>query len=916
MGLFRFFGRKENQENQEIFAIDEFCKMFNELLDQQKYIAKSCYLNQYNEIADQYNSVQKMLDDQVLKSWCKKHKIDYKKLLKNLQIIKNKEILVDKHNSYYLKTALLENKNYFDHILDDVDPNIKLDEEQRKAILDDEDYSLIIAGAGSGKTTTVAAKVKFLVDKLHINPQDILIIAFTNKAVDELKDRIQKKLKLNVPISTFHSCGRAIVKKDIEYADSSVERDNFFFIHKYLTNLLLNDNNLLSKVIMFFAYYLYFTPDIQDKISLEDHFSLLETNDFFTLKHDLEQTINDMAKNKITIKNEQLRSIEEVQIANFLYLNSIEYEYEAIYPYPIPNSNKLYTPDFKIKQGNLVSYIEHFGITEDGKNSRYTQEELTKYKKNMNDKINHHKNNATKLIVSYSVYNDKRSLIEHLKEKLIAAGFILTPRSNEDIYQKLVDDQNNKYFFKLSRICSRFINLFKANDFNENQFSIWRKQTQNQRTLLFFDIIEQVYLAYQLYLKENKKVDFEDMINESTRLLKEVKSVKEKIQFKYILIDEFQDISRARMNLVNEIHEVTNAKICAVGDDWQSIYGYAGAGIDLFTNFEKNMGYASVLKITNTYRNAQELIDIAGNFIQKNSSQIKKKLHSNKNIEKPITIYTYDGSYKSKDNQGANVNEAQLLEKVIKKIVELDGENTRILIIGRYNFDGNKLIQTGLFEIKSKNTSVITSVKYPKIKLDFMTAHSTKGLTYDNVIIINAINAKYGFPAQIDDDPIFNYVRKIDKSYEYAEERRLFYVAMTRTKNRVFILTPNNNPSTFILELINDYPKQINLHEEKWKLNKDSSPIKAKRTSCPICGYPLQLRENANYGLKLYMCTNEPEICDYLTNNLKSGKMPIHLCKKCGNGTMIVKPMKNKSGYIFGCSNYNTIGCDNVEHIN
>ena len=233
MGLFRFFGRKENQENQEIFAIDEFCKMFNELLDQQKYIAKSCYLNQYNEIADQYNSVQKMLDDQVLKSWCKKHKIDYKKLLKNLQIIKNKEILVDKHNSYYLKTALLENKNYFDHILDDVDPNIKLDEEQRKAILDDEDYSLIIAGAGSGKTTTVAAKVKFLVDKLHINPQDILIIAFTNKAVDELKDRIQKKLKLNVPISTFHSCGRAIVKKDIEYADSSVERDNFFFIHNF-----------------------------------------------------------------------------------------------------------------------------------------------------------------------------------------------------------------------------------------------------------------------------------------------------------------------------------------------------------------------------------------------------------------------------------------------------------------------------------------------------------------------------------------------------------------------------------------------------------------------------------------------------------------------------------------------------------
>ena len=114
------------------------------------------------------------------------------------------------------------------------------------------------------------------------------------------------------------------------------------------------------------------------------------------------------------------------------------------------------------------------------------------------------------------------------------------------------------------------------------------------------------------------------MINESARILREQKNSGVKLDFKYIIVDEYQDISRQRFDLTKALSEVCDAKIIAVGDDWQSIYAYAGARIELFTQFKKAMGYGEELKITKTYRNAQEVIDIAGGFIQQNESQLKK----------------------------------------------------------------------------------------------------------------------------------------------------------------------------------------------------------------------------------------------------------------------------------------------------
>ena len=504
--------------------------------------------------------------------------------------------------------------------------------------------------------------------------------------------------------------------------------------------------------------------------------------------------------------------------------------------------------------------------------------------------------------------------MDHLKEKLEGAGFELKPRSNKEVMEMLVAGEENRYIRKLINLICRFISNFKVNAYKADDFNRMYYSTQNVRSRLFLSICNDCYLEYERWLKENKAVDFEDMINESARLLREVKEMKKKLNFKYIIVDEYQDISRQRFDLTKILSEVTDAKIIAVGDDWQSIYAFSGSDITLFTKFAEKMGYAKLLKIVRTYRNSQEVIDIAGNFIQRNTEQITKKLLSPKHIEDPVLIYTYDGAKKVHNGNrksGGNYELGHAIEKVLTDLIKYkkaEGiEPGSILLLGRYGFDGDKLEKSGLFEYINR-TNKVKCVKYPKLEITFMTAHSSKGLGYDDVIVINGKNETYGFPSKVEDDPVLSFVIKGDRSIDYAEERRLFYVAMTRTKNRVFFVAPEANPSEFLLELKQSY-KNVKLLGE-WN---EEEPVSIAKKPCPICGYPMQLKYKRAYGLRLYICTNEPEICGFMTNQYQAGKLSIQKCDKCHDGYLIVKQGNDKN-FFLGCTNYkqNGTGCSRM----
>ncbi|MBE6234445.1 MAG: DNA helicase UvrD, partial [Bacteroidales bacterium] len=468
--LSKIFNRKQVNsssvnETEEFIRLMEFLGGMEKLLSKDKYIARSDYyraIGKYNQVVSFFDNLR---DSDMLEAYCQKNclniqrikiAMDYYHEIGDLQKVPS---FISKHNEDFLNSHLRAENTYLDNILKSVDPVIKLDEEQRKVVLSDEDYTLVIAGAGAGKTTTVAAKVKYLVEKKGIRPEQILVISFTNKAVGELRDKINKSLKINCPVTTFHKTGYAILRKQDNEKHQVVDGGFMYnVINNYLKGNILEQPELVDKLILFFGSYFDAPYEGED---LNDFFNYISKSDFTTLKGNMseytEEIIDKRTGKCISIAHERMRSAQEVQIANFLYLNQIEYKYERPYEYHILKSRKPYTPDFTITQGDKVAYLEHFGITEEGKNNRYSEEQLSRYKQEINDKVKLHKKHNTELIYTFSGYSDGRSLLEHLRGNLEKHGFTLIPRDSKEVFEKIVNTEENKYIMKLVKLVCTFI---------------------------------------------------------------------------------------------------------------------------------------------------------------------------------------------------------------------------------------------------------------------------------------------------------------------------------------------------------------------------------------------------------------------------------------------------------------------------
>ena len=588
----------EEYKSSELSRLLDFEKELESLLNTDAYIARRDYKNLCDSYSEIYNQFSTLKKSKTLDYYCSQNHIDIQRIEDFLatysDLCKNESAeIVTLHNKYFLEKHLISDKEYLDNVLKKVDPAINLDDEQRRVVLSDEDYTLVIAGAGAGKTTTVAAKVKYLVEKKGILPEQILVISFTNKAVGELRSKINKALKIDCPVTTFHKTGYAILRRKDEERKLIVDGGFMFnVISNYLKGNILENPELVDKLILFFGSYFDAPYEGDD---LNTFFNYIAKADFSTLRGNMseytEEIISKRTGNRVTIARETLRSSQEVRIANFLYLNNIDYVYEKPYPYNILYSHKPYTPDFTITQEDKVAYIEHFGITEDGRNNRYTSEELERYKNAINDKVKLHRKHKTDLIYTFSQYNDGRDLLEHLNEQLIEHGFKLEERPAKEVFEKIVNTEENRYIANLVKLVCTFIQNFKTNGFSFEKFDSFKYKTNNVRTKLFLDICEQCYHEYTKRLKEKNAIDFEDMINDSAKIIHEQEINGKKLDFKYIIVDEYQDISRQRFNLTKELSNLCNAKIIAVGDDWQSIYAYAGSDITLFTHFKEAFGY-------------------------------------------------------------------------------------------------------------------------------------------------------------------------------------------------------------------------------------------------------------------------------------------------------------------------------------
>ena len=322
----------------------------------------------------------------------------------------------------------------------------------------------------------------------------------------------------------------------------------------------------------------------------------------------------------------------------------------------------------------------------------------------------------------------------------------------------------------LKKLIITFINLYKSN-YNDINYLLNLYQKSHFINKIYFKIILEIYHIYNQELESSNLYDFNDMIKIATD---NINNNLIKTNYKYIIIDEFQDTSLNRFKLIDAIMKQNNAKIFAVGDDYQSIYRFSGCNLDIFLNFNKLVNNLNIISLDYNYRNPKEIIDVANSFIMKNKNQIKKETICLKNINKPIKICFYK-------------NKRTAIEKILKYI------DTKYLILGRNNKDKD------LFNVQDK---------------PFLTIHKSKGLEEDNIILINLTNNNNSLPSKIKNHKIINKIIKTDY-YPYEEERRLFYVALTRTRNNIYLLVPKSNYSIFIKELMkkyNNYIEYININ--------------------------------------------------------------------------------------------------------
>jgi DNA helicase-4 len=769
--FFYVYKRTERKKKVHPHLLSEIKQALDEL---DKTLNSSQYLSHNNSV--QLNNKHRQLLQSIPKNY---HQLAIETIELNLvselinkhQNLKNIRAI---HNENFIKREMNAYANFFS-ALDDY----PLSEEQMRAVICNEDHTLVIAGAGTGKTTTISAKAAYLLKKQLCLPEELLIISFTNNAVDELADRTMYFCKNipgreNISFKTFNGFGNSVTSFCSPYpAKLAFEgRDALTksFLRRSFNELFYADATFQSRAINFIAFF---------SNPLRDEFSFLSREEFKEHRKNSRYT---------GLNGLQLKCATALQIANFLYLHGVNFEYEALYPnmnMAIKEQLPFYTPTFFLPDYNI--YLEHFCLDENGNVPSWFSyrppfsSAREQYHAEISTKEEIHRLGGSHLIKSYSYQTLGNGLLKHLKLELLSGGVTLNKMAPMQIHalikKPFIMDQNIDLIFS-------FLNLTKSN----NTLAHSVQKNEGKRAQLFYAMCTPLLHRYQKELQQTASIDYHDMIHLATEF---ISSGAYPIRYKYILVDEFQDMSLSRYRMIKALLQANpGSRLYAVGDDWQSIFRFAGSDVSLFTQFEAHFGHTAYHTILNTYRFNAEILKVSSNFVQKNPIQIKKQLQSPFRAKGAAFVLKpfHTGRMKKTDR---DIQIWDVLRNILEEI-NYCKHDAEVIIIGRYhhNSPGDLPQFRRLFS---------------RLRIRFHTAHSCKGLSCDFTVILGLDSGTYGFPSGVTDDPILATVLQNEETYELAEERRLFYVALTRARERVYLVYNPSAPSRFVTELKADH---------------------------------------------------------------------------------------------------------------
>ncbi len=752
-----------------------------------------------------------------------------------------------------------------------------LTHEQRLALICDEDATLVLAGAGSGKTSVITAKAAYLIRRGIRRPEEILLMAFGNEASNEMSERIKRCCTSHVATMTFHKLAYSIItevegKKPALASHAHDEQLFCTFLQEILFEIAERNKDTGHMLFRWFTEF---------RVQAKSQWDFKTMHQYYDYAKQCELR---------TLQGEKVRSFEELTIANWLFQNGISYEYEPQYEHPLPNKGrKTYTPDFRLMESGV--YIEHFGVRRSqDKNGNQILEtapfvDREKYLQQMDWKRRTHAEFGTILVETFSYENVEGRLLSALEKKL-TPYVKLNPMPLTQVLTHLrkLGELND-----FSRILVTFLRHFKESDLTiEMCRTKARHRKNNKREMVFLEIFDQVYREYQKRLGE--RIDFEDMIARATLYVKENRY---RSPFLHLLVDEFQDISTGRAALLMALKNQQSAcRIFAVGDDWQSIYRFTGSNIHIMKEFASYFGGAlggesaicRVVKLEHTFRSVDRIAYPARRFILKNASQIEKDV---------VPVHSTSASaiqilWSERNRSGSCLEQA--LDRLLAK--QTEGKTATVLLLGRYKWS-------------KPNNLLYLNRHYQDLSISFKTIHSSKGLEADHVIVLDTNSGRYGLPSEFVDDSLLNIVLPKQEPYKYAEERRVFYVALTRARNSVTIVAQGDQPSEFVNEI---------LEEEEYGAT-EISGAQCRRYRCSKCGGHMIRRENNRYVCEHWdNCDSILPACSACRVDLPIRKdfVPVvnqclcgkefPACPECVDGWLVDR--SSRFGRFLGCVNY------------
>ena len=889
---------KEEKEKRRQFSIIE---LFNE---------------NKQEIDRLYNLLKKVLNQQVFLSgrmisnlkqeacinekWFSKLKNNYDKNILDGELTSQFDYILDIANNFPL--AIKNSRENFIQFIekDEKDFFNGLKPQQIRACIVNNDANLVIAGAGSGKTLVMLKRAAYMIKRGISHSSEIIILAYNRKAQRELKSRavnmpyieIYGHDKSNTNIATFHSLGKKIVQQveQTRYKEVIGKSEQKQLVSEIILELIDKDSEYLRLILKYFNFYFYPFPNNSVK-------SINEYAQYMKSKSIKSANPND---------EYPFATYDECVIANFLYFHNIEYTTV------VPQRKA----SFFLKEHQI--YIC--------------------YKPNPLDaKFRSHINAGCYEIkgfrcfeISYKDCANPLAIEKLLKDNLENFGIKIQSLSANEIFEKI---KQSKLINEFISMLLRFLSLYKNSeegklDFLEQKYAI--EQTSSAKRIgVFIQIFRIVFKHYSKALVDLNKIDFDDMIYLSNKYVKEGKYIS---QYKYIMIDEFQDISYARAELIkNLLAQKEDSNLFCVGDDWQAIYRFSGSELKFVTEFKKEFAenkiknYSETL-LDYTFRFNDKILHTSSLFVTENKKQKEKEIKTIHFAKRPKVNIVLKNSVYTED----------ILFKILSKIAirEKKNKEVTVLILNRYNHYKN--LKEGKEEIQ-KYFEQEVSKKFG-LQVSFSTIHGAKGAEADYVILIDVKSGFKSFPSERESDEIIEMMLpKEENAIRYAEERRLMYVALTRAKKEMWIEADNNDISFFVEELKKDKFQTRILNLTNFQ---DKYGVLKKKLKCPICGDGDIIERSNLKGEVFYGCNNYPT-CTYtlkscLECNSNSSlfresqtryycfncKKRFKVCTECNDGIRtkhIFYKGEKKTGEKIYCSNYGNHSCrpldsDTIHH--